>query len=147
MTEDSMPQALTTLLVSLLVVAVAVALGLLGLIWLRWQYLRARPGFFACVVVESKGPKRRERSGLAAFSPLALDWFARDSLSPSPAHRWPRSGLTIKTRPLDEASRGGWQVVNLTSNGASHLLVLTRGASSGLLSWIEAGPSHSDAPL
>jgi hypothetical protein len=137
-----MPQALITLLASLLVVVVLGALGLLGLIWLRWQYLRARPGYFRCVVIDSKGPKPRERSGLAAFSPLALDWFARDSLSPSPAHRWTRRGLTIKARPVGEDSRPGWQVVNLTANGATYLLVITRGASSGLLSWIEAGPSR-----
>ncbi|MDR2378306.1 MAG: DUF2550 domain-containing protein [Bifidobacteriaceae bacterium] len=136
-----MPQALATVLVGLLVVAV----GLLGLVWLRWQYLRARPGLFPCVVVEGAGPKRRERVGLATFGHSALEWFARDSLSPGPAHRWPRQGLTIKTRPLDDQARSGWQVVNLGFEGGGCLLVISRGASSGLLSWIEAGPSRTDS--
>ncbi|MDR1633774.1 MAG: DUF2550 domain-containing protein [Bifidobacteriaceae bacterium] len=135
-----MPQALATAVVG----ALLVAGGLLGLVWVRWQYLRARPGYFPCTVVEGEGSKRRERTGLAAFGPLALDWFARDSLSWAPAHQWPRRGLTIKTRPLDDSSRGGWQVVNLDSDGSGYLLVISRGASSGLLSWIEAGPSRSD---
>ncbi|MDR0627972.1 MAG: DUF2550 domain-containing protein [Bifidobacteriaceae bacterium] len=134
-----MPQAL-----AIVVGVVLAAVGLLGLAWLRWQYLKARPGFFPCVVVQGQGAKRRERSGLAAFAPLALDWFARDSLSFTPAYRWPRTGLTIKARPLDEESTAGWQVVQLRSAGATYLLVISRGASSGLLSWIEAGPSRSE---
>jgi hypothetical protein len=134
-----MPQAL-----AIVVGVVIAAVGLLGLAWLRWQYLKARPGYFPCLLVEGQGRKRRERSGLAAFAPLALDWFARDSLAFSPAHQWPRRGLAIKTRPLDESSRADWQVVHLTSNGSTYLLVISRSAASGLLSWIEAGPTRSD---
>ncbi|MDR0594711.1 MAG: DUF2550 domain-containing protein [Bifidobacteriaceae bacterium] len=142
-----MPQALITGVVGALVVVLVAAAGLLGLIWLRWRYLRGRPGHFPCVVIEGQGAKRRERSGLAAFGPLALDWFARDSLSWAPAHRWRRLGLTIRTRPPEGDSGGLGQVVNLNSAGQSYLLVLSRGASAGLLSWIEAGPSRSDTPL
>jgi hypothetical protein len=135
------------MLEALTVAVVSVVLacgGLLGLIWLRWQYLRSRPGFFPCVVVEGEGPKRRERTGLAAFAPLSLEWFARNSFSFSPAHQWARQGLAIKARPLDENSRSGWQVVQLSSAGSSYLLIISRSASSGLLSWIEAGPTRSD---
>ncbi|MDR1188917.1 MAG: DUF2550 domain-containing protein [Bifidobacteriaceae bacterium] len=128
-----------------LVGAVVAAMGLLGLVWLRWQYLRSRPGYFACTVVEGEGAKRRQRSGLAAFAPLSLEWFARDSLRLAPGHQWPRRGLTIKARPLDEDSAAGWQVVQLSSAGSSYLLIISRGASSGLLSWIEAGPTRSDS--
>ncbi|MDR2372507.1 MAG: DUF2550 domain-containing protein [Bifidobacteriaceae bacterium] len=137
-----MPQALTVAVAAVVVAAV----GLLGLVWLRWLFLRSRPGHFPCAVVEGEGADRRERLGVAAFGPGVLDWFARDSLRLAPTRRWARPGLTIKARPLEDGARSGWQVVNLTSNGVSCLLVISRGASAGLLSWIEAGPSRLDSP-
>jgi hypothetical protein len=124
--------------------AFAVVAGLAGLGWLRWQYLRARPGCFPCFVVEGEGPARRERAGLAAFTPMALEWFARNSLNPAAARRWPRRSLSIKARELAPGSKAGWQVVQLRSGGDTVLLVISRGASTGLLSWIEAGPTRPD---
>jgi hypothetical protein len=132
--------------VALLGVAAA-AVGLLGLAWLRWQYLKARPGCFPCSGVEGAGPARRERAGLASFTPVALEWFARNSLNPAAAHRWPRRGLTIKARELAPGSKAGWQVVQLAHGASTCLLVLSRSASSGLLSWIEAGPTRSDSVM
>ncbi|MDR2348291.1 MAG: DUF2550 domain-containing protein [Bifidobacteriaceae bacterium] len=121
------------------------AFGLLGLVWLRWQYLKARPGLFPCFVVEGEAGRRRERAGLATYTPMALEWFARNSLNPGPALRWPRRGLLIKARDAATGSKTGWQAVQLKSGGATHLLIISRGASSGLLSWIEAGPTNADA--
>ncbi|MDR2454097.1 MAG: DUF2550 domain-containing protein [Bifidobacteriaceae bacterium] len=134
-----MPHALAVALTWLGLAAV----GLAGLFWLRWQYLKARPGFFPCYVVVAKGAGRRERPGLATFTPMALEWFSRDSLSPGAALSWPRRGLLIKTR--DAAGlKAGWQAVQLESGGAAYLLLISRGASTGLLSWIEAGPTGGE---
>jgi hypothetical protein len=133
-----MPQALVAAGVGLTVAA----LGVAGLVWLRWRLLRTRPGFFPCLVVEGTGTRRRERPGMAAFGADALEWFARDSVWMAPAHRWLRHGLAINAR--DAGARVGWQVVRLGCEDDEYLLVLTRGAASGLLSWIEAGPTRAE---
>ncbi|MDR3359508.1 MAG: DUF2550 domain-containing protein [Bifidobacteriaceae bacterium] len=133
----------------LVAVALAALVGLLaglaGIGWLRWQYLKQRPGCFACHVVEGQGPGRRERIGLANFTPSALEWFARDSLRPAASRRWPRRGLAIKAS-ASPAAHDAWQTVQLNSSATDCLLVLSAGASAGLLSWIEAGPTGADQP-
>ncbi|MDR2379750.1 MAG: DUF2550 domain-containing protein [Bifidobacteriaceae bacterium] len=136
-----MPHALVVALLGL----VGGIVGLFGLGWLRWQYLKARPGCFRCSVVVGTGARRHERPGLANFTPLALEWFARNSLNPAAARRWPRRGLSIKARDLAEARTPAWQVVQLRADGATALLVLSASASAGLLSWIEAGPTHTES--
>ncbi|MDR1441568.1 MAG: DUF2550 domain-containing protein [Bifidobacteriaceae bacterium] len=136
-----MPQAL----LAVLAVAAVTAVGLAGLFCLRWRYLGTRPGSFPCVVIEGDGAERRERFGLATFAPGSLDWFARNSLSFSPVHRWPRRGLAIEPGPPDEEAPAEGQVVRLVSDGSVYPLVISRGASSGLRSWIEAGPTRSDS--
>jgi hypothetical protein len=131
-----------TLIIVTIGVVIA-AIGLLGLWCLRWRYLVGKPGFFPCVLVDGEGAGRRERHGLAAFTGPALVWFARDSLKPTPSCDWPRQGLSIRARS-PEGAAAGWQVVHLASGGRTWLLVISQSACSGLLSWIEAGPTRSE---
>jgi hypothetical protein len=131
--------------VALVALALAVC-GLLGLAWLRWQYLKSRQGCFPCSVVEGSGSERRERAGLACFTPMALEWFSRNSLNPAAARSWPRRGLSSKAS--DPAAAGAnWLVVQLASEGTTCLVVLSRSAADGLLSWIEAGPTRTETVL
>jgi hypothetical protein len=129
------------LLAVVLVILVCAAVGVLGLLGLRWSYLRSRPGYFSCLLVAGEGAERRELVGVAAFASLELEWFARGSLSLAPARRLPRQGLVIKGYELGLKQEEGWQVVRLASGDAGFLLVMSRSAAAGLLSWIEAGPT------
>ncbi|MDR1393067.1 MAG: DUF2550 family protein [Bifidobacteriaceae bacterium] len=136
-----MPQVIGLALLAL----ACLALGLVLAAWLRWLFLKARSGCFPCLVVEGDGAARRERIGLAVFAAPELVWFARNPYGPRAVRRWPRQGLTIKARLSDDAGPAGWQVVQLRSAGTSDLLVLSRDAQSGLLSWIEAGSTRGEA--
>jgi hypothetical protein len=131
--------------VVLLVLLVAAAL--------RWRSLNRRPGAFVCVLIEGTGARRRELPGVARFTPGSLDWYRRGSLVPRPAHSWPRRSLVMRVWSLDDDPAVGaladspWEVVRLTAGDQDYLMVLSRSAESGLISWKEAGPTRSEPTL
>ena len=135
----------------MVMVGVGGALTLLIATWLlaalRWRGLINTPGSFPCSLVDPNDDKRPTRPGIARFGSGDLHWFARNSLSPRPVHKWPRRGLRVDGCP-DSASQtpSHWETIKLSSLGRSYQMVLSRSASAGLVGWIEAGPSRSPEP-
>lgn len=123
-----------------LVVAIVLVVALVA--FSRLRSLGHRVGSFACAVVMTGAPHQPAVQGIAHYAVGRLDWWRRWSLSPRPAHSWPRATLEVESRELLPGSEDTY-VVRCTTAGAPLVLTMSVPAYAGLTSWLESAPPSS----
>lgn len=123
--------------------AAAIVVVLLAALYRRrLGTLTGRVGSFACGL--RPGPGHGEPvAGIAQYGAERLYWWRTASLSPRPKGTWQRSGLTVLDR-ADDPVRPGMMLLRCRHRDAEFELSLTRAASAGLVSWLEAAPANTD---
>lgn len=112
----------------------------------RRRALERRVGSFACRVQLAGEARVARTMGVAQYGVGRLVWYRALSLSPRPAHTWKRSELALLERTqLDPVggSAVGLMRLRCRCQGDEFDLTVSRAASAGLTSWLEAGPAGS----
>ena len=126
----------------ILAAALLLVLMALGAMALRRYRLRRALGTFDASISTVSG---RWTMGVCRYAEADLEFLRLFSVSPVPVRRFVRSSLELRgwREPgEDEVSRvqPGSVVVSLLYGDEELLLAMNYGASTGLSSWIEAGP-------
>jgi len=130
-----------TILELVVVAALLVVLGTLGLGVSRLRTLSGRVGSFVCGARPAEPPGRAVVAGIAQYGAGRLDWWRSWSLAPRPTRSWQRSEMVVTGRvPLANPGRPDLYLVRCTHRGVDFELTMSPDAYAGLTSWLESAP-------
>ena len=138
---------------SILVVAMLLALGILGAGLLRRVLLHRGGGTIELSLqLKTPGHGRGWVNGVGRFAGDELQWYRVFSLSPRPRRCYSRRDLRVLTRrdPSGGEHRAlleGAVVMECVSSGGRVDLAMSRSAVTGFLAWLEAVPPGATLPL
>lgn len=137
-------------------IAVALCVGMLGLLAGRRRWLAREGGTFECSVrLRTTTPGAGWVLGVARYAGDQLEWFRFFSYSARPRRRFRRGEVrVVETREPDSveavALYAGQQVITLEERRGDRAvhsdLAMGSDSVTGLLSWLEAAPPGRSAP-
>lgn len=116
--------------------------GTLALVFLvvRVRSISSRVGSFECALQQDG--QAGWASGIASFGTDRLDWYRVVSASPRPEASWSREGLEVLGRSVRLIGGRSTSVVEVRCGvgATAWTLAMSRSATAGLTSWLEAAP-------
>jgi hypothetical protein len=123
-------------------ILLAVALAILGLVFLRRRAIARKGLLTMCGVRRQRGTWRL---GLLRYGRGQLEWFALDGVSVRPKYCWIQQRMELGV-PVQAAAGQGLDglgdaiAVGCRHEGDTFELAMTEGAYMALRSWLEAAP-------